>query len=143
MTVAESDALVWYFAKSWETGDVMGMLKSISTNFTNEFFRGLGFGDSKVPSTSRFWKIYRYYLNVDHGVAKALSDAMDGASRGFKNHLWTHGEGYYRKRNWLRGTELVANQISILGSGPFGEKLLRKVLPALTEDLVNYLKAVP
>ena len=59
------------------------------------------------------------------------------------NHLWTHGEGYYRKRNWLRGTELVANQISILGSGPFGEKLLRKVLPALTEDLVNYLKAVP
>ena len=74
VTVAEGDAIVWRFAKAWETGETQGLLEVLSVPASNEFYRRLG-----LASPNRSLPFRQHYM-VRNGVQRMLSDAVDARS---------------------------------------------------------------
>ena len=137
VTVAEGDAIVWRFAKAWETGETQGLLEVLSAPASNEFYRLLG-----LASPNRSLPFRQHYMVRNPGYSVCFLMLWTPSLMGKNGHLSRHSASYYRKGGVsARLQETMADIVSILGSGPFGETLLRKVMPSLTDDLISYLKS--
>ena len=135
------DAYEWRFLKAWEDDDVQGILDMIGSPRQNELMER----SFRLP---KWGSPDNYELDVAHykfgGAAQGLSDLLDATTSHRIADGYTHTLGYYTSKanKYRRGSETFANIIDVLGSGPFGETLLRKVIPELLEETLDQLAKI-
>ena len=149
---AEADTLAWRFAKAWQSDDVQGIINLLD-NPLGRFGKTGNLSDINPTLNSI---LARGVLSsrdviqkqIDHfyaqtRVGSSLGDLTDALTHGRIRGAVVHSKDYYAQHPDFRGNEIVANMVEVLGSGPMGEELIRKVVPNSLEELARRLGGGP
>lgn len=146
---AEVDALVWRFARAWRTDDVQSLIDLLDSPMGRLFETGqvadINPTLDRILSRGVFGKGRQVvdqqldYLAHQTRVGPALSDLADALTHRRLRGSRVHETSYYALHPDLRGGEILANSVELLGSGPLGEDLVRKVAPDVLEDVRTLL----
>ena len=141
----QREALEWRFLKAWEKDDVQTLLDVMGSPRDNQLL-GDVFGLNEWTVTAQDADKFRY-LFYEHykqgGIGHGLSDMLDAITTHRMKDGYAHTEGYYKgtRNAHRRGAETFANVVDLLGSGPFGEKVLRKVAPNALDAALDGIRA--
>lgn len=131
---ADKDAVVYRVMVAWEKRDLQGVLDV--TNFTRHT------RDLVSPLRPRHG--LTRWMEDNTGTNKHLSDLANAATHDRVSGGFGHSKSYYKNAGYLRNTEIFADTLTVLSSGPFGRKFMLRFFPkTLAESELMLDKAGP